>query len=123
MAGPREGPRNESAESTYQRRSATLVLAVKSGIRSIPMCQLCLCSKLRFIKPSPKSTAHNSKRFPNTDHQPGLPKPGEKSVQETFTDEWGNRVQGDELSFLYSLEDLKALNKKRWAKMAWASAK
>jgi SAM-dependent methyltransferase len=45
----------------------------------------------------------------------GLPKPGEKSVQETFTDEW-NRVQGDELSFLYSPEDLRALNKKVWLK-------
>jgi SAM-dependent methyltransferase/uncharacterized protein YbaR (Trm112 family) len=45
----------------------------------------------------------------------GLPKPGEKSIQETFTDEW-DCVQSAELSFLYSLEDLKALNKKVWLK-------
>jgi SAM-dependent methyltransferase len=40
-----------------------------------------------------------------------LPEPGEKSIQETFTDEW-NCVQDNELSFLYSIEDLKLLIKK-----------
>jgi uncharacterized protein YbaR (Trm112 family) len=43
----------------------------------------------------------------------GPPQPGEKSVQETFTDEW-DCVQNDNLSFLYSLEDLTALNEKVW---------
>jgi uncharacterized protein YbaR (Trm112 family)/ubiquinone/menaquinone biosynthesis C-methylase UbiE len=41
----------------------------------------------------------------------GLPEPGEKSIQETFTEEW-NCVPDNELSFLYSIEDLKLLNRK-----------
>jgi SAM-dependent methyltransferase len=41
----------------------------------------------------------------------GRPEPGERSLQETFTDEW-NCVNGDDLSFLYSIEDLKLLHKK-----------
>jgi ubiquinone/menaquinone biosynthesis C-methylase UbiE/uncharacterized protein YbaR (Trm112 family) len=42
-------------------------------------------------------------------HTPtGRPEPGEKSIQETFTDEW-NCVQDNELSFLYLIEDLKLL--------------
>jgi uncharacterized protein YbaR (Trm112 family)/ubiquinone/menaquinone biosynthesis C-methylase UbiE len=40
-----------------------------------------------------------------------LPEPGEKSIQETFTDEW-NCVQDNDLSFLYSIEDLKLLHRK-----------
>jgi SAM-dependent methyltransferase/uncharacterized protein YbaR (Trm112 family) len=41
----------------------------------------------------------------------GLPEPGEKSIQDTFTDEW-NCVQDNELSFLYSIDDLKLLEQK-----------
>jgi uncharacterized protein YbaR (Trm112 family)/ubiquinone/menaquinone biosynthesis C-methylase UbiE len=40
----------------------------------------------------------------------GLPEPGEKSVQETFTDEW-NCVQDNDLSFVYLIEDLKLLHR------------
>jgi SAM-dependent methyltransferase/uncharacterized protein YbaR (Trm112 family) len=44
----------------------------------------------------------------------GAPRPGESSVQETFTDEW-DTVQGDdELSFIYSMEDLERLNREVW---------
>ena len=43
------------------------------------------------------------------------PQPGEKSVQDTFTDQW-DKVQEDELTFLYSEEDLKELNRKVWLK-------
>jgi SAM-dependent methyltransferase len=43
------------------------------------------------------------------------PQPGERSVQDTFTDQW-DKVQDDELSFLYSEEDLKELNHKVWLK-------
>jgi uncharacterized protein YbaR (Trm112 family)/SAM-dependent methyltransferase len=39
------------------------------------------------------------------------PEPGEQSIQETFTDEW-NCVQDNDLSFLYSIEDLKLLHQK-----------
>jgi uncharacterized protein YbaR (Trm112 family)/ubiquinone/menaquinone biosynthesis C-methylase UbiE len=38
------------------------------------------------------------------------PERGEKSIQETFTDEW-DLVHGHELTFLYSLADLKSINK------------
>ncbi len=44
-------------------------------------------------------------RMPN-----GSPEPGEQSIQETFTDEW-NYVQDDELSFVYSIDDLKLLHR------------
>ena len=40
----------------------------------------------------------------------GLPEPGEKSIQETFTDEW-RYVQDNDLSFLYSIDDLRSLHK------------
>ena len=43
------------------------------------------------------------------------PQPGERSVQETFTDEW-DEVQEDELSFTYSEEDLVELNREAWLK-------
>jgi SAM-dependent methyltransferase/uncharacterized protein YbaR (Trm112 family) len=43
----------------------------------------------------------------------GQPQPGEKSVQETFTDEW-DKVQGDEFSFSYTLDELKELNRSVW---------
>ena len=49
-------------------------------------------------------------RMPN-----GSPQPGETSVQETFTDEW-DCVQNDELTFLYSIEDLRQLYQKVWLK-------
>jgi SAM-dependent methyltransferase len=44
-----------------------------------------------------------------------LPTIGEESVQATFTDEW-NSVQNSQLSFLYSTEELAALNKRVWLK-------
>src|SRR5215217_3341392 len=43
------------------------------------------------------------------------PQLGERSVQETFTDEW-DEVQEDELSFTYSKEDLVELNREAWLK-------
>jgi len=43
------------------------------------------------------------------------PEIGERGIQETFTDEWDN-VHDNTLSFLYSEEDLKALNRKVWLK-------
>ena len=39
-----------------------------------------------------------------------MPEHGERSIQETFTDEWKS-VQNNELSFLYSIEDLKLLHR------------
>jgi SAM-dependent methyltransferase len=45
----------------------------------------------------------------------GKPRPGELSVQETFTDEW-QAVQGDELSFAYTEEDLQNLHREVWLK-------
>lgn len=43
----------------------------------------------------------------------GTPKPGERSVQETFTDEW-DCVQESDLSFLSTLDDLIATNREVW---------
>lgn len=43
----------------------------------------------------------------------GRPKPGEKAVQETFSDEW-DRLQNDELSFLFTSNDLVELNRQVW---------
>jgi SAM-dependent methyltransferase/uncharacterized protein YbaR (Trm112 family) len=43
------------------------------------------------------------------------PQPGEKSIQDTFTDQW-DEVQEDELSFTYSEEDLVELNREAWLK-------
>ena len=40
-----------------------------------------------------------------------LPEPGEKSIQDTFTDEW-TCVQDNELSFVYSKDDLESLEQK-----------
>ena len=48
----------------------------------------------------------------------GAPRPGESSVQETFTEEW--RAPGEsELSFTYSAEDLVELNRRVW--LPWLS--
>ena len=48
--------------------------------------------------------------------------PGERSIQETFTDEWNATDLNDEsLSFTYTLEDLKSLNKYVWLK--WINSK
>jgi ubiquinone/menaquinone biosynthesis C-methylase UbiE/uncharacterized protein YbaR (Trm112 family) len=43
----------------------------------------------------------------------GTARPGEESVQQTFTEEWGS-VDASELSFIYSLGDLKELNRRVW---------
>jgi SAM-dependent methyltransferase/uncharacterized protein YbaR (Trm112 family) len=45
----------------------------------------------------------------------GSARPGEKSVQETFTDQW-HTVVDSELSFTYTQEELKLLNQKVWLK-------
>jgi ubiquinone/menaquinone biosynthesis C-methylase UbiE/uncharacterized protein YbaR (Trm112 family) len=43
----------------------------------------------------------------------GTARPGEESVQQTFTEEWG-AIDESELSFIYSLDDLKELNRRVW---------
>jgi SAM-dependent methyltransferase len=43
----------------------------------------------------------------------GTPRPGELAVQETFTDEWSLTTE-DELSFVFTLEELVELNRKVW---------
>jgi len=43
----------------------------------------------------------------------GRPNPGEKAVQETFSDEW-DRLQNDELSFIFTAHDLVELNRQVW---------
>jgi len=43
----------------------------------------------------------------------GKPKPGEASVQRSFTEEW-DTVQNSDLSFLYTDEELRALNEQVW---------
>jgi ubiquinone/menaquinone biosynthesis C-methylase UbiE len=45
--------------------------------------------------------------------------PGEETVQNTFTDEWG-KVHGDELTFLYTEQELFELHRTVWLK--WLSA-
>ncbi len=45
------------------------------------------------------------------------PAPGEKTVQETFTEEWQPIAESDdELTFTYSMDDLIALNREVWLK-------
>jgi SAM-dependent methyltransferase len=56
---------------------------------------------------------HASRLPPGFRMPDGEPQPGEKSVQETFTDEW-DKVQGDEFSFSYTLDELKELNRAVW---------
>jgi SAM-dependent methyltransferase/uncharacterized protein YbaR (Trm112 family) len=46
--------------------------------------------------------------------------PGERSVQETFTEEW-DQVHGDELSFTYTTDDLVKLNRDVWLRGLLAS--
>jgi len=48
-------------------------------------------------------------------HRPprGEPRPGEESVQETFTDEWA-QVRESKLSFTYTPDELVALNEQVW---------
>jgi SAM-dependent methyltransferase/uncharacterized protein YbaR (Trm112 family) len=56
-------------------------------------------------------------RIPN-----GTPRPGEKSVQETFTDEWGIMdLAEDELSFTYTPEEINRLNREVWLRRVVAS--
>jgi SAM-dependent methyltransferase len=50
-------------------------------------------------------------------HAPaGKPQRGEESVQRSFTEEW-DTVQSSDLSFLYTDDDLKALNERVW--LSW----
>jgi SAM-dependent methyltransferase/uncharacterized protein YbaR (Trm112 family) len=46
------------------------------------------------------------------------PQPGEASVHETFTEEW-DQLHQDELSFKYTTDDLKLLNREVW--LRWIS--
>jgi len=62
-----------------------------------------------------KQYASEFRKFSEYTSPSGLPQPGEKSIQETFTDEW-DCLQNDELSFLYSQEDLKVLCERVWLK-------
>jgi len=43
----------------------------------------------------------------------GSPQPGEESIQQSFTEEW-DQVQDSDLSFVYSEEELKTLNREVW---------
>lgn len=45
----------------------------------------------------------------------GKPQPGERSVQQTFSEEW-NLIQNNELSFIFSADDLVELNRQVWLK-------
>jgi len=54
-------------------------------------------------------------QFPDYKMPTEAPRPGELSVQDTFTDQW-DCVQNDELSFIYTREDLKELHDKVWLK-------
>lgn len=56
--------------------------------------------------------------FPGYSPPNGEARPGERSIQSTFTDEWDDMHQ-DDLSFTYSDDDLRALNEHVWLK--WAS--
>lgn len=74
---------------------------------------------LRFPTPLHRTFADARSRqleaFPGYAPPAGRPRPGEESVQETFTEEWG-AVVDSELSFTYSLDDLVELNRKVWLK-------
>jgi SAM-dependent methyltransferase/uncharacterized protein YbaR (Trm112 family) len=51
----------------------------------------------------------------------GEPRPGEESVQRTFTEEW-NQLQEDEFSFTYTMDDLIALNREVWLRRVTGAA-
>jgi SAM-dependent methyltransferase len=51
--------------------------------------------------------------FAEYSHPSGEARPGELSVQETFTDEW-NLTREDELSFVFTQDELVELNRKVW---------
>jgi ubiquinone/menaquinone biosynthesis C-methylase UbiE/uncharacterized protein YbaR (Trm112 family) len=44
----------------------------------------------------------------------GKPNPGERAVQETFSDEWDKLQSNTELSFLFTADDLVELNRQVW---------
>ena len=45
----------------------------------------------------------------------GKPQPGERSVQQTFSEEW-DLIQDNELSFIFAADDLVELNRQVWLK-------
>lgn len=56
-------------------------------------------------------------RFSSFNTPAEAPGPGEQTIQETFTEEWDPiAAEKDELSFLYTEEDLIALNRDVWLK-------
>ena len=67
----------------------------------------------------PRSTLDSLRALSEYGMPKGQAQPGEHAVQETFTDEWHctqDSGEDDELSFLYSLEDLIAIQKKAYLK-------
>ena len=69
---------------------------------------------LRFATPVHRAfaTDHGS-RLTYLSPPRGEPSPDERSVQETFGEEWGEIATG-ELSFTYTLDDLERLNREVW---------
>ncbi len=59
------------------------------------------------------SHADRLRRFTDYSLPSGEARPGELSVQETFTDEW-SLTRDDELSFVFTLDELVELNKNVW---------
>ncbi|MBV9622708.1 MAG: methyltransferase domain-containing protein [Acidobacteria bacterium] len=72
-----------------------------------------------FHKTFARTHAQEIARLPNYNIPAGQPKPGEHSVQATFTEQW-NTLQNDDLSFSYSREDLENLHRKVLLK--WSTA-
>ena len=102
---------------------ATLERIVKEGVL---LCQHCktwypiwsyvpvmLAFETKFHQKFAKEHAEPLGMFSGYRPPSGVPRPGEKSIQQTFTDEW-DCVQNGELSFLYSTNELTVLNQKVW---------
>lgn len=77
-----------------------------------------LVFETNFHKKFAKENAQKLQLFSGYKTPNGTARPGEKSVQETFTDQW-DTVEDSELSFTYTQEELKLLNQKVWLK--WLS--
>jgi SAM-dependent methyltransferase/uncharacterized protein YbaR (Trm112 family) len=74
-----------------------------------------LVFETNFHKKFQKENFQKLQLFPDYKTPSGSAYPGEKAVQETFTDQW-HTVVDSELSFLYTQEELKLLNQKVWLK-------
>ena len=120
------GIRSErSRHETKYSAVASVDKTVKSGVL---LCQNCrtwypiysyvpvmLIFETRFHKKFANDFTTELEKLSEYAPPRGLPESGEVSVQDTFTDEW-DCVQDHELSFLYSVEELKSLNEKVWLK-------